>query len=106
VVDNFFFQDGVSQWNVVFTCLVQEWEVEMVLSLYERLYSHPIRHGAEDRLVWSPFQRGGQFEVKSFYKVLTTQEDSSFPWKSIWRVKAPSKVFFLFFFFCVCGQQP
>jgi hypothetical protein len=71
VVDNFFVQDGVAQWNLVVMCLVQDWEVEMVLFLYEWLYSHPIRNGAEDRLVWSPSKRS-QFEVKSFYKVLTT----------------------------------
>jgi len=65
VVDNFFVQDGVAQWNVVFTRIGQDWEVEMVFSLYEQLYSHMIRHGAEVRLVWSPSKRG-QFEVKSF----------------------------------------
>jgi hypothetical protein len=26
--------------------------------------------------------------VKSFYKALVCQETTSFPWKSIWRVKA------------------
>lgn len=69
----------------------------MVLSLYARLYSHPIRHGAEDRLVWIPSKRG-LFEVKSFYMVLTIQESFSFPWKSIWRVNVPLRVSF---FFCM-----
>jgi hypothetical protein len=32
--------------------------------------------------------------VMSFCKVLASQEGSSFPWKSIWHVKAPSKVSF------------
>jgi hypothetical protein len=32
--------------------------------------------------------------VKSFYEVLTSLNGSSFPWKSIWRVKAPSRVAF------------
>jgi len=67
--------------------------VEMVLSLYEQLYSHRIQHGAVDRLVWSPSKRG-QFEVKSFYKALASQEVFSFPWKSIWHVKALSRVSF------------
>jgi len=48
-VDNLSLLDGVAHWNVVFTRLAQDWEVEMVLSLYERLYSHRIRHGAVDR---------------------------------------------------------
>jgi hypothetical protein len=54
----------------------------MVLSLYERLYSHWIWHGAVDRLVWSPSKKG-YFEVKSFYKALTSEDVVSFPWKSI-----------------------
>jgi len=65
----------------------------MVLSLYERLYSHQIRHGAVDRLVWSLSKRG-YFEAKSFYKALASQEVVSFLWESIWRVKAPSLVSF------------
>jgi len=72
VVDNLFVQDRVAQWNGVFMRLVQDWEVEMVLSFYECLYSLPIRHGAEDRLVWS-LSKWGHFEVKSFYKVLASQ---------------------------------
>jgi len=63
--------------------------VEMVLSLYEQLYSHRIQHGAVDRLVCSPSKRG-QFEVKSFYKALASQEVFSFPWKG----KALSRVSF------------
>jgi len=51
VVDNLSLVGGVAHWNVVFTRLAQDWEVEMVLSLYERLYSLRIRHGAVDRLV-------------------------------------------------------
>jgi hypothetical protein len=35
-----------------------------------------------------------KFEVKSYNHVLTSQNGSSFPWKSIWRVKAPSWVAF------------
>jgi hypothetical protein len=67
--------------------------VETVLSLYERLYSHRIQHGADDRLVWS-LSEGWYFEVKSFYKALASQEVVSFPWKSIWLVKALLRVSF------------
>jgi hypothetical protein len=93
VIDNLSVQDGVAQWNVVFTRLIQVWEVDMVLSFYAQLCSHPIQHGAEDKLVWS-LSKKGQFEVKSFYKVLASQEGSSFLWKSIWCVKALLKVLF------------
>jgi hypothetical protein len=36
----------------------------------------------------------GDFEVKSFYRVLSAPWPFSFPWKSIWRSKAPSRVAF------------
>ena len=39
VVDNMQFQDGIIQWHVIFTRSVQDGEVEMVLSFFERLYS-------------------------------------------------------------------
>jgi hypothetical protein len=71
VVDNLYVLDGVAHWNVVFTRLAQNWEVEMVLFLYERLYSHRIRHGAVDRLVLSLSKRGHS-EVKSFDKTLAS----------------------------------
>jgi hypothetical protein len=87
------FRDGTIQWNVIFTRLVQDWEVEMVLSFFERLYSIQLRHGDEDRISWSPSNRS-KFEVKSFYEVLTSQDGPSFLWKSIWSVKSPSRVTF------------
>jgi hypothetical protein len=93
VVDNLSVLDGVAHWNAVFTHLAHDWGVEVVLSYYEWFYSHRIRHGAVDRLVWS-LSKSGHFEVKSLYKALASQEVSLFPWKSIWRVKASSRVSF------------
>lgn len=36
------------------------------------------------------------FEVKSFYKVLSPRVSQQFSWKSIWKVKVPTKVAFLY----------
>jgi hypothetical protein len=36
----------------------------------------------------------GRFEVKSFYQALIGQSNTHFPWKTIWRVKAPRRVAF------------
>jgi hypothetical protein len=65
VVNNSSVVDGVAHWNVVFTRYAQDWEVEMVLSFYEQLYSLRIRHGDVDRLVWNLSKRRS-FEVKTF----------------------------------------
>jgi hypothetical protein len=92
------FREGNIHWNVIFTRPVQDWEVEVVLSFFEMLYSFKVRQGDVDRIGWSPSKRS-KFEVKSFYQVLTSPNGSPFPWKSIWRVKAPRGWHFL------CGQQ-
>ena len=47
----------------------------------------------EDKLVWLA-ACSGSFEVKSYYTVLLCRNSHSFPWKSIWKVKVPSKVTF------------
>jgi hypothetical protein len=93
VTDNLVVQNGVTKWNVIFTHPIQDWEMEMVLSFFTRLYSISVRHGEDDRLVWSLSKRG-LFEVKSYYEVLNRKDGPSFPWKSIWRVKAPAIVAF------------
>jgi hypothetical protein len=43
--------------------------------------------------VWNLSKRRS-FEVKTFYRALACQEAVSFPWKGIWRVKAPKRVAF------------
>jgi hypothetical protein len=93
VADHMQYQDGRLQWDVIFTRPVQDWEMEMVLSFFEQLYSLTLRQGEDDRMIWS-LSKKGIFEVKSFYTRLITRECLPFPWKSIWRVKAPARVAF------------
>jgi hypothetical protein len=45
VADNLMVHNGVIQWNVLFTRQIQDWEMDMVLSFFDRLYSTSIRHG-------------------------------------------------------------
>jgi hypothetical protein len=71
----------------------QDWEVEMVISFYEQLYSSRIRLGEVDRLVWN-ISKKRNFEVKTFYKALVCHEVAYFLWNGIWRVKAPKRVAF------------
>jgi hypothetical protein len=63
VVDNLAVQNGNIHWNVLFTRQFQDWEMEMVLSFFERLYSTSIRQGEGDKLVWNLSTRGF-FEVR------------------------------------------
>jgi hypothetical protein len=57
------------QWNIVFTHLIHNWEVEVLASFYNCLYSYKLRGIGEDKLWWVPSSKGA-FEVSSFYQVL------------------------------------
>jgi hypothetical protein len=55
---------------------VHDWEVDLVIAIFDLLYSLKLRQGGEDS-VWLSSLRG-----------------SSFPWKSTWKVNVPLKVSF------------
>jgi hypothetical protein len=86
-------------WNVQFFREVQDWEVEVVLAFYSKLYETRRHVGRVDRICWTPAKRKC-FEVSSFFGVLSPVSDryevgcSSFPWKGIWKVKVPFRVSF------------
>ena len=90
--------NGATQWNIVFTRMVHDWEVEVLASFYSCLYSHKFSGVGEDKLWWLPSNKG-VFEVRTFYRVLSSHGCLTFPWKGIWRTKAPPRVAFLL------GQQ-
>ena len=93
IADNVERSNGATQWNIQFTQLIHDWEVEVLASFYRCLYSCKMRENGEDKLWWVP-SRKGIFEVKSFYRVLSAPGPLSFPWKSIWKSKAPPRVVF------------
>jgi len=78
-------------WNLNFIRDVHDWEIESLDSFLTLLYSMNPLPGAMDSMVWTSSSRHG-FTVKSYYTMLTapsSEELSSFSWKSIWKVKAP-----------------
>jgi hypothetical protein len=81
------------QWNIQFTRLLHDWEVGELASFYKRLYDCKLRGVGKDKLWWMP-SRKGLFEVKSFYRALSPRGLVSFPWKSVWKSKAPPRVAF------------
>ncbi len=48
---------------------------------------------APDSISWK-LRQNGEFDVKSFYHALDVKVDIKFPWRAIWRVKAPCRVSF------------
>jgi hypothetical protein len=68
--------------------VAHDWEVEVIASFFNLLYSLGLRRGGEDKLCKAPPKRG-LFDVRSFYNVLVPHDGTHFSWKSFWRSKAP-----------------
>jgi hypothetical protein len=86
-------QNGTILWNIMFSRSVHDWEVEAVSRFFGMLYTLKVSSEGEDKLCWVP-ARKKSFEVKSYYKILSSPIQSSFPWKSIWKVNVPPRVAF------------
>ena len=88
---------GVWEWNVTFVRDFNDWEVDVVAEFFQFLHSHkfPIAapNVAPDGLRWK-LCKDGAFASCSFYYALLDRQGVRFPWKSIWRVKAPPRVAF------------
>ena len=57
-----------------------------------------INRDAEDRIRWQP-TASSLFEEKSYYRELYAGGMHLLPWKGIWRVKVPTKLFVCLFYF-------
>ena len=82
-------------WNIRFTQPVQDWELELVASFMDCIYSGSWRRNGVDKICWTLSTRG-VFDVLSYYKALQPPNPDSFPWKLLWKPKVPPKVSFLF----------
>jgi hypothetical protein len=93
IADNMEHSSNSIQWNIQFTRLIHDWEVGELASFYKCLYDCKLRGEGNDKLWWVPSCKG-HFEVKSFYRMLSPRGLASFPWKSVWKSKAPPRVAF------------
>ena len=80
-------------WNINFNRAAQDWEMESFAEFYSLLYSVRPNIQQEDELWWHPAGKG-VFSARSFYKVLTQEPEIQFPWRKLWRHKAPPKASF------------
>ncbi|KAG7990850.1 hypothetical protein I3843_02G045100 [Carya illinoinensis] len=80
-------------WNITFCRAAHDWEVNSFTDLFNRVYSMKPNGLHEDKLWWKHTGKG-IFSVCSYYKALTATPNVSFPWKRLWRNKAPHKTLF------------
>ena len=65
----------------------------MVDSFFHLLDSHTPLGVGNDRMIWK-LKSNREFTVRSFYGKLQGSAPMHFPWKAIWRTKAPQTVSF------------
>lgn len=83
---------GTFQWQVNFVQAAHDWELESFSAFFELLYLAKVSGQGEDRLCWKNDSQK-EFEVQLYYRALTPCV-GTFPWKSIFKVKAPPRVAF------------
>jgi hypothetical protein len=69
VADHLRFQGANLLWDIEFTRAIQDWELELVVSFMELLYSCPISQ-ADLNSSCSSVSHRKKFDVKSYYKAL------------------------------------
>lgn len=85
--------EGRVTWNPNFRRALQDWEFGEIGQLFELLYAQQVQGVGEDRVLWDG-TKCGKFLVKSLYLALAGSRRNSFPWKVVWKSKAPSRVAF------------
>ena len=80
-------------WSVTLLRSLQDWELGEYTDLMAFLYQQKVKRIEADQLRWvcTP---SGLFEVRSYYRMLSSQHSTNFPWKSIWQNRVPHKVAF------------
>jgi hypothetical protein len=63
------FSSDSLQWDVSFSRVAHDWELDVVASFFSLLYSLRVRRAGEDKLRWNHSFKG-KFDVRSFYRFL------------------------------------
>ena len=80
-------------WNVLFIQRPNDWDMGVVDDFLRTLGSNlpPTVNG--DRMQWK-LTKNETFNIRSFYNKLRSPLPIIFPWKGVWKVKAPRCVSF------------
>ncbi|KAK9988965.1 hypothetical protein SO802_029204 [Lithocarpus litseifolius] len=89
-------------WDVRFIRDLNDWEMEEGLQFFHLLGAKTPPLGVRDRMRWK-LKSNGFFDTRLCYNKLRAAPPFIFPWKAIWRVKAPRRV--SFFVWCVAWNK-
>ena len=80
-------------WNITFIRDFNDWEVEEVLAFFNFIHSRIPTIVDPDSMHWK-LRQHGRFDAKSFDHAIDGIQEVEFPWKAIWKAKAPRRVSF------------
>jgi hypothetical protein len=86
-------ENGRVDWQVTFMRNFNDWELDNVASFLGLLQTHCPSRVVDDGLWWS-LKNSGIFDVRSRYSSFRDSSSLIFPWKCIWRTKAPRRACF------------
>ena len=89
-------------WDVRFIRDFNDWEMDEGLHFLRILEANTPPMEAGDQMRWK-LKPNGVFDIQSDYNKLRDSLSTVFPWKVIWRVKAPRRV--SFFVWCVAWNK-
>ncbi|WMV15560.1 hypothetical protein MTR67_008945 [Solanum verrucosum] len=80
-------------WNITLRRLLNDWEVDRVANLLQRLEDFPGLNTNPDAIRWK-HDRDGEFSVGRMYKrdLATQPGEIAGPWKQIWKSNTPTKI--------------
>ncbi|KAL4613723.1 hypothetical protein ACB092_07G001100 [Castanea dentata] len=77
-------------WNVRFSKFFNDWEMDEGLQFLRILGAITPPMDVGDWMRWK-LKPNGAFDIRSYYYKLKNSPSTTFPWKAIWRVKAPRR---------------
>ena len=89
-------------WDVCLSRDLNDWEMDEGLHFLRILGANTPPLDVGDRMSWK-LNPNGNFDIQSYYNKLRDSPSIVFPWKGIWRVKAPRRV--SFFVWCAAWNK-
>ena len=89
-------------WDVRFIREFNDWEMDERLHFLCILGANTPPMDVGDQMRWK-LKLNGDFDIRSYYNKLRNSPSIVFPWKVIWKVKAPRRV--SFFVWCVVWNK-
>ena len=80
-------------WDVRFNQGPNDWEADVVVDFFRFLATNLPSGTDGDRLRWK-LTKNGDFTIRSYHHKLQGSSSVVFPWKGIWKIKAPRRVSF------------